>query len=202
VHDGGVLVINNLAIRLPDPLCDGSSGSGARTSRLARLVVERPASLWGRNTLPLEDRMRSMSGAGGERAAAARVTERLLSVFDLPALIRWKKANYGAFVERVIEVPGVYIPVPVLSRDVRRRCSQFVSRIPCAGAARCGGWASVLPGAEADAVREIALDEFPVARLWSAQGLLLPVNEGLNDRHFNWIARALHGAGGPRGLAG
>jgi len=39
------------------------------------------------------------------------------------------------------------------------------------------------------------------ARRWFTPGLLLPVNENPNDRHLDWIARAVGGAGGSRGLA-
>jgi len=195
VPDGGVLVINDSAIPLPDTPGGARPGLGAPV-RLAHLVAERLAFRCGWNILPLEDRLRPRLGADQEEDGAAvlpsTLTARLLAGFDLPALVRRKQAHYRTLAASLAGVRGVELPVPALPEGSVPQVLPVRVADPagvCRTLRRMGVGAARWPGA--DAVQDLSLDAYPGARAWAAQGLCLPVNESLQPRHLDFVARAL-----------
>jgi len=199
VPDGGVLVVNDPALPLPDSPAAPPLEPPVPAVRLAQLVVESVAFRLGWNILPLEDRLRARPRDGGEPsgepARGSGLSPRLLAAMDIRALIRRRNAHYAALAERLAAVRGVDVPVPVppegsVSQVLPVRVSNPARM--CRALRAMGVGASQWPGA--DAVPDLGLEAFPGARAWSERGLVLPVNESLQPRHLDGIARAVERA--------
>ena len=196
VPDGAVLVVNDPAVPLPRSPSEGPPEALVPTVRLAQIVVESLAFRLGWNILPLEDRLRSRrrdgGGVGVETAPASGFSPRFLAALDLRALSRRRIVHYLALAGWLADVRGVEVPVPVPPEGSVPQVLPVRASNParmCRALRGMGVGASQWPGA--DAVPNLALEAYPGARTWSERGLVLPVNESLQPRHLDGIARAV-----------